>query len=440
MWNEKTFAKLQESPPERLLSSFQVTHSMLLNVLSQKKDGCKAMKDLIRNSHESDAMKIRHRKRAFQLFRALTEKSIIEFIPKDQREETKIRVNVDLQEDFSLNQALSLYLLDTLNHLDPAKEDYALRILTLCESIVENPTLILRRQLDRIKREELSRLKSEGLDYEDRLAALEQLDYPKPHKEWIYGTFNEYASRHPWIGQENIMPKSIAREMFETYQSFSEYIKEYSLERVEGLLLRYLSGVYKVLVQTVPYELKNDMVDDIAAYLETIIKTTDSSLVDEWEKLKNPPRTGAQPETVRDDPEDAAADITVNEKTFMILIRNAVFHFLRALSTGQYERCLSLTIHQKTTKNSWTEGCLETIMEGYYKEHERILLDPGARSPVYTRTMHTREGVLRVLQTITDPDQSNDWEVIFDIDLIASRNAGAPVMTLVEIGEISPVS
>lgn len=435
MWTKDTFEKLIESPPEKLLSSFQMTHGILLNVLSRKKDGCEAMKDIVRNCHESDILKSRHRKRAFQLFKALVEKQIIEIIPPEQREESKIRVNVDLQEDFSLNHALSLYLLDTLNFLDPMEEGYALKLLTLVESIVENPTLILHRQLDKLKREKMNQLRAEGAEYEERINVLDEMEYPKPHKEWIYQTFNEYAGRHPWVGQENIRPKSIAREMFETYQSFAEYIKGYGLERVEGLLLRYLSGVYKVLVQTIPFDLKNDEVDDMIAYFETIIKTTDSSLVDEWEKLRDPTWTPDQLTDNTDD--DDSVDITANEKAFTIMIRNVVFHFLRALATQNYEASLSFIYQDDQTEPGWDEAKLEAIMKTYFEDHERILLDPGARSPRNTQIdPGPKEDSLRVTLTITDPDQHNDWNIKFDICLERSRETGTPSLELIEIAEI----
>src|SRR2546430_11478902 len=81
---------------------------------------------------------------------------------------------------------------------------------------------------------------------------LEKLEYPKPNREFVYSTFNAFADRHPWVGQENIRPKSIAREMFESFRSFSDYIKDYDLQRAEGLLLRHLSRVHKVMTQTIP--------------------------------------------------------------------------------------------------------------------------------------------------------------------------------------------
>jgi superfamily II RNA helicase len=73
-WDEATFHRLVEAKPERLVSRFQVSHGMLLNVLSRKGDGCRAMRTLIRDCHDTERAKEGHRKRAWQLFRSLLER------------------------------------------------------------------------------------------------------------------------------------------------------------------------------------------------------------------------------------------------------------------------------------------------------------------------------------------------------------------------------
>jgi hypothetical protein len=73
-----------------------------------------------------------------------------------------VRVNVDLQEDFSMDHALSLYLFETIPLLDAEAETHALDLLTLVESILENPELILRRQLDKLKDRKVAEMKAEG--------------------------------------------------------------------------------------------------------------------------------------------------------------------------------------------------------------------------------------------------------------------------------------
>src|SRR5262249_37245549 len=161
-------------------------------------------------------------RRAWQLFRALVGRGIVEVRPRPARSAlgAKVRVNVDLQDDFSMDQALSLYLLETVPLLDPLSETFALDLLTLVESILEDPELILRRQLDKLKDRRMAEMRADGLDYDQRMAELEKLEYPKPQRDFIYGTFNAFAARHPWVGEEDIHPKSIAREMFEGFRSF----------------------------------------------------------------------------------------------------------------------------------------------------------------------------------------------------------------------------
>ncbi|PYQ49654.1 MAG: DUF3516 domain-containing protein, partial [Acidobacteria bacterium] len=251
--------------PERLVSRFEVSHGMLLNVLSRRGDGCRAMQRLVRDSHESDRAKKTHFRRAWQLFRALLLRGIVEITPRTE-EGSRLRVNVSLQEDFSMDQALSLYLLETIPLLEPDSEAHALGVLTLVESILEDPDLILRRQLDKLKDRKVAEMKAEGLDYDQRMAELEKLEHPKPLRDFVYATFNAFADRHPWVGEENIRPKSIAREMFEGFRSFADYVQEYDLERAEGLLLRHLNSAYKVLTQTVPDTVKTDAIREMELY------------------------------------------------------------------------------------------------------------------------------------------------------------------------------
>src|SRR4029077_2988043 len=212
-WDLQTFKRLMAAPPERLTSRFDVSHGMLLNVLSRRSDGCRAMQALIRDSHETDRAKKGHFKRGFQLFRALVDRGIVEIIPRTI-EGSRVRVNVDLQEDFSMDHALSLYLFETIPLLDAEAETHALDLLTLVESILENPELLLRRHPDKLKDRKVAEMKAEGLDYDHRMAELEKMEYPKPLRDFIYMTFNAFSDRHPWVGEEAIRPKLTPPESY----------------------------------------------------------------------------------------------------------------------------------------------------------------------------------------------------------------------------------
>ena len=490
-WDKNTFTRLIAAPPERLASRFQVTHGMLLNVLSRKSDGCRAMQQLIARCHETPRQKQTHIKRAWQLFRSLLDRKIVEFIePRSSRGNEalksnsqlstidpqpgsqslltsaatgqKIRVNIELQEDFSMDQALSLYLLDTIPLVDPQQPDYALILLTLVESILEDPDIILRKQLDRVKDRKMAEMKMEGLDYDQRMEELEKLEYPKPNQEFIYSTFNAFADRHPWVGQENIRPKSIAREMFESFRSFSDYIRDYELQRAEGVLLRHLNRVYKVLAQNVPDAAKNDQIREMELYLGSMIRQVDSSLLDEWEKMRNPNFQRAETKEVRPPgAEEAALDITRDTKAFTAAIRNRIFVFLRGLVVADYEAALgslsegrvpqapetdSVTQSQRLAEivppkdaegHPWTADRLRAAVEAYELEHERICLDTNARNARHTYVTPSDDlKSWRVQQMLVDPEEDNDWVAEFEVDLVQSRALGEPFLRLRRIGSL----
>jgi superfamily II RNA helicase len=437
-WDKNTFLRLISAPPERLTSRFQVSHGMLLNVLSRKGDGCGAMQKLIRDCHESPKAKKSHRERAWQLFRSLLDRKIVEFIPKTEAG-AYLRVNVDLQDDFSMDQALSLYLLDTIPLLDPQQPDYALVLLTLVESIVDDPDIILRRQLDKIKTQKMAEMKMEGIEYDQRMEELEKLEYPKPNREFIYSTFNAFADRHPWVGQENIHPKSIAREMFESFRSFSDYIRNYELQRSEGVLLRHLNGVFKVLAQTVPEAAKNEQVLEMELYLATMIRQIDSSLLEEWEKMRDPNYQRVETKEIRPPgAEQAEADITRDTKAFTASIRNRVFAFLRGLVIGDFETAIAgLASPADAEGQPWTAERLVKALEAYHAEHAHICLDPNARNVRHTYVIPAEDKKSwRVQQMLVDPDGHNDWVAEFEVDLGESRKSGEPVMKLRRIGSL----
>jgi hypothetical protein len=373
-------------------------------------------------------------------------------------------VNVELQDDFSMDQALSLYLHDTLPLMDPEAPDYALVLLTLVESILEDPDIILRKQLDKVKDRKMAEMKMEGIEYDKRLEELEKLEYPKPNREFIYSTFNAFADKHPWVGQENIRPKSIAREMFEQFRSFSDYIRDYELQRAEGLLLRHLSRVHKVLTQTVPDAAKNDAVREMELYLGTMIRQVDSSLLDEWEKMRDPGYQRAETQEVRPPGADDAADLTRDTKAFTAAIRHRVFSFLRGLVVGDYEAALAVLGDPgpslepgavtaagqpagETARDAevagagdtaWTTERLAELTEQYYRAHRQLCLDPNARNTRHTYVLPAEDQrTWRVQQMLVDPDGHNDWVAEFEVDLVASRAAKEPVLRLRRIGSLT---
>jgi superfamily II RNA helicase len=438
-WDKNTYIRLIAASPEKLTSRFQVTHGMLLNLLSREGDGCAAMRQLIRDCHETPRQKQAHAKRAWQLFRSLLDRKIVEFIPESAAG-AKLRVNVELQEDFSMDQVLSLYLLETIPLMDPEAPDYALVLLTLVESILEDPAIILRKQLDKVKDQKMAEMKMEGIEYDQRMEELEKLEPPKPNREFVYATFNAFAARHPWVGAENIHLKSIVREMFEEFRSFADYIKLYELHRAEGVLLRHLNSVFKVLAQTVPDSAKNDQLREMELYLGTMIRQVDSSLLDEWEKLRDPNYRPLEAKEVRPPgAEEAALDITRDTKAFTAAIRNRIFTFLRGLVIEDYEQAIAnLNSSLDADGQPWTAPRLQQLLDAYHADHGRICLEPNARNIRHTYVMPAEDKQSwRVQQMLVDPEEHNDWVAEFDVDLGESRKLGEPVLRLRRIGSLT---
>ncbi|EDY83141.1 DEAD/DEAH box helicase domain protein [Verrucomicrobiia bacterium DG1235] len=442
-WDEETYTKLQAAPAEPLESRFQVSHGMLLNVLSRQGDGCRAMRDLIDDSHNLPGTKPKLRRKAFQLFRALVERQIIEIAPPGSTGQ-KLTVNVELQDDFSLNQTLSLYCIDTLELLDINDPEYALKLLSLAEAILENPDAILRKQLDKLKTDTMAELKAAGVEYEERIEKLEALEYPKPEAEFIYETFNEFSNKHPWVGSENIKPKSIAREMYERYSSFSDYIKLYGLERAEGLVLRHITNVYRVLENTIPAGFRDEQTDEMVIYFEHLLRHVDSSLIDEWELMRNPDYVAASTDNADSLPDtERARDITHDKANFTKLIRNELFQIISMLAAGRYHDLnetydlsqIFKDTHDDTPK--WMDVELENRMESFYETRSWIRLDPAARNKEHTHITESDDRqIWTVEQMIIDSDDQNDWSLIIAVDLPASKELAKPTFQILSLAPV----
>jgi superfamily II RNA helicase len=431
-WDAKTFDRLRTASPEELTSRFDVSHGMLLLVLSRDTDGCRAMRNLINDSHETPNRKRALRKRAWQLFRALLDRKIVEIIPPEPSGR-RLRVNVELQDDFSLHQALSLYLIDTLPLLDRESSDYPFDVLTLCEAIVEDPEQILRRQVDKQKGLKIEEWKAAGIPYDERMAKLEEVEHPKPLREFLYDTFNAFAAAHPWVEQENVRPKSIAREMFERYQSFSDYVREYGLERSEGLLLRHLMQVWKVLAQTVPDAAKTPEVIEMEDYFRELIRGIDSSLLEEWERLRNPAFVATESEGKPARP--ASFDITRDADAFRRLVRITILGFLQDVASRDWEGAADRTADPASDRGlpGAEARRIEREFTPYFDARGRFRLDPEGRSTKHTHIEEQGagsmdQGVWRIAQVLVDIDEQNDWEARFELSLAESRRENRPAL------------
>jgi hypothetical protein len=274
------------------------------------------------------------------------------------------------------------------------------------------------------------------MEYDDRMLELEKVEYPKPKREFVYNTYNLFADRHPWVGQENIRPKSIVREMFEQFRTFADYIKVYDLQRSEGLLLRHISSVHKVMAHTIPDAAKTEQVREMEVFLSQMIRQVDSSLIEEWERMRDPNyQIKAEQKEVRPPgAEEADKDVTRDKRAFTAEIRNRIFTFLRACVNQDYE----LALETLSTREPWDAKKLEEAVEAYYAAHSQLRLDPEARNTRHTYVV-PEDGNLKwkVQQMLIDREEHNDWVAEFEVDITRSRESQEPHLTLIQLQALS---
>jgi superfamily II RNA helicase len=429
-WSEETFMRLVGAPPEPLTSSFAVSHSMLLNVLDRQGDGCRAMRQLLTHNDEPRPAQRRHIRRAIGIYRSLRSAGVVEQLDVPDSLGRRVRVTVDLQRDFALNQALSPFILEAIPRLQAESEAYALDVLSIVESTLDNPGPVLAAQLDKLKSETLGRLKAEGVEYEDRMAVLEKLEHPKPLRDFTYDLFDAYRIQHPWAADHNITPKSVARDMYERAMGFADYVAHYQVTRSEGLLLRYLSDAYKGLVQAVPEDAKTDDVLDMTEWLGELVRQVDSSLVDEWELLRHPDQALAAAASGGPVVVETPPPVTANQRAFRVMVRNAMFRRVELVAIRNWK-----VLGEIDAEAGWDASRWEAAMAPYYEAHPAVGTGGAARAGGLVQ-IEQLPGRWRVRQVLDDPDGFHEWAFVADVDLAASDAAGDAVLSPVAVAQL----
>lgn len=427
-WDAATFERLRSSLPERLESRFSVTHGLIINLLQAFEDsttsGYRRLVELISLSHTTSGTQLRLLKHARTLLRALMGAGLVIHEKRTVTAPALIRVAKGLQSNFSLNHTLSLYLVETLASLDQNSPSWPLDVLSLCESILENPDVVLWAQVDAAKTQKIQELKAQGVEYEQRMEELEKVTYPKPNETFIYGTFDEFAKKHPWVQHDNVRPKSVARDIFERCMTFSEYVREYGLQRSEGVLLRYVSDAYKTLIQNVPESVRTEPLEDIAAYLLTTIKHTDASLLEEWESLRDH-RDFAQ--RVDQEPVPPKKDLATDRKSLTSRIRAEMHQLVKLLAKRSYEEVAE-------QQSDWAAERLEQAMEPYWAAFSSIDTTPRARQPRLTSLQDDGPRRWTVKHSLLDAEGEPDWYIEGIVDLTDRRDVEGALVQLRHIG------
>lgn len=434
-WDKKTFEKLAWSPPETLQSQFRVTHGMMVALLQRGEEekvrgsGYRLLFALIAACHESQAEKRRLRRHAAAIFRSLRFAGLVQRVHDIDAGGARIRVAPELQRDFSLHQSLAFYLVDAVALLDPEEPDYAMNLLSVVEAILENPRQILAQQVSRAKGELIARLKAEGVPYEERIAKLEEATHPKPLAEFVYATFNAFALKHPWFNEQNVRPKSVAREMWEHYDDFADFVRRYGIERSEGLLLRYLSQVHNTLVHSVPESAVTEDVFDVIGFLRALIERIDSSLVDEWESMVRPGEARADKAAPA---QPRPMDLARHPKALAARIRAELHLLVRALAAGRYEDAAASV--RQDESDPWDAARFEAALAPFLEEYGRVVFDGRARLADQTGIKTVAQRRFEVTQKLLDPAGDGFWHVEGEVDLEGEKAPEGPIFRVRRIG------
>jgi superfamily II RNA helicase len=427
-YGRPTFERLISAEPEPLTSHFQVSHSMLLNVISRPGNAFDAMRHLLTENHDEPAVQRKHIRHAIAIYRALLAGGVVERLPVPDEEGRTVRLTVDLQLDFALNQPLSPFALAAIELLDRESPVYALDVLSVIESTLDNPRQVLMAQQSKARGEAVAAMKAEGIEYEERVALIEGVTYPKPLVELLDAAYEMYRRGHPWVADHELAPKSVARDMYEQAMTFTEYVSFYGLSRSEGLVLRYLADAYKALRQTVPEEARTEELTDLIEWLGELVRQVDSSLIDEWSKLRDPGAVETAVEAIEDRP----PAVTTNVRAFRVLVRNALFRRVELAALRRWDELAAFD-------DDWTAADWADALEPYFAEYDSIGIGPDARGPALLMIEAGRER-WTVRQILDDPNGDRDWGIAAEVDLASSDEAGAAVVRVTSVGPAGPTA
>lgn len=421
-WNENTFDKLIDAAPETLVPHMKITHSMVLNEVEQGGDARYRIDRLIDDSAQTPEQKERLHARADEIFQTLFDTNVIETEDRDDGSKDYF-MTVDMPDDFALDQPLSPFLLAALELLDPESDTYALDVISMVEATLEDPKQVLRAQERQARDEAMIRMKEDGLDYDERMDRLQEITYPKPLEDMLQAAFDEYRHDVPWANDYWLSPKSVVRDMVETASDFTGYIARYNIARSEGTLLRYLSDAYRALARTVPQEKRDEQLDDIISWLRVVVRSIDSSLVDEWEHAGTD--TDASEAAANLAAPGAKQAVVEDRRGLTVLVRNAMFRRVQLMDLDKPDELGALDKDWGYGVHEW-----EDTLDDYYDEHEYVNIDAKARSGelfILDESKENSEHAWKVRQIIDDSDGDHDWAITGTVDLDATQSSGEVV-------------
>ncbi len=411
-WSERTFEGLVEKAPETLRAHFEVSHAMVLSLVARGGDAWGSIASLVEGAEISDEAKAANLARAREILLTLIDTGVV-VESQDEDGAPRYELTIDLPEDFALDQPLSPFFVAALDLLDREGPDYAADVISLAESVLEDPRQILRAQERKARDAVWAELRAEGVDVEERKERVAEVSWPKPLEELIQSAFEAYCVRVPWARDYAPSPKSVLRAMVETSAGFKAYVGALGISRAEGILLRYLSDAYHLLSRSIPESYVDERLADVIAWLGYVVHTTDSSLVDAWEASGG---EEAAPPTAED------AVVYVDRHGLEVQVRNALFERVLAAAREDAEALGALDGEYRFGQARW-----QALLDAYFEAHEEIRTDGDARSAKYfsldeAPEKERHEWLAR--QIFTDEAGDGDFQIWATIDLDATQEAG----------------
>ena len=443
-YTSASFDKLVASVPETLHGRLRITYALLLNLLRRDEDTGTALVHLVDAATSEPSPRRALVLRAVRMARSLVRAGVVVRRSVPTPGGRLYDLAEGLQDDFALNQPLSAFALAALDLLDVEAPTFALDVVSVIEATLEDPMPVLLAQRHRARGEAVAALKADGVEYEERQRLLDDITWPTPLDELLNGALDIFATAHPWIADETLSPKSIVRDMVERAMTFGEFIAFYKVQRSEGLVLRYLSDAYRALRQTVPETLRTPELEELTDWLGTMVRLTDSSLLDEWDELAHP---GAAPAEVAARAEAAAHPLTGNPAAFRVLIRNALFRRVALAAADDVDALDELEAEAGAVWAAWAGSDSDAdapwggddwdaALGEYWDEHASIGLDADARGPGLFVLDRTRPDRWAVRQILADPAGNHDWAITAEVDPQASDAAWRCVLRVTGVGRL----
>ena len=488
-WSRSTFERLRDVAPEALQSHFEMTHATVLNVLGGAADaGRDPAEHLVHLALHNDDQPLPanpHIRHLADIYTSLLQAGVVEHLSSAQARElgvSRLQLVADLPDDFALNQPLSPFALAAFELLDPDSPSFALDVISIVEAVLEDPRPLLYAQENQAKAAAVTSMKAQGMEYDERMAALEEISWPKPLEELLSPAFSVYARSNPWVGDLELSPKSVIREMIENAMTFTELISRYDVGRSEGVILRYLSDAYRMMRQVIPEEIMTEELEAMISWLADLIRSVDSSLLDEWEAMMNGEElteaegvsstVGAERAFGAD--ESGVIAFTANRHAFRNAVRRALFNFVELMSRDDVDGLERASAQAADSDGlfaeaaPWTGDDWDHALERYWAEHDWIDINQGARSQALCALEEqiSGEDILALMsfsardnanqrsriealaravdeapagsvwlatQTITDPEGNMDWRIAALVDLAASDKEKRAVLTVLTV-------